>query len=227
MNIADRILTVVITATLTSAAWIVFGSTLMDIAGDRQSDEAGEAPATPPAEAEVTEAAPGAVASDNMVADVPGSVGYIAPKARLTIPVEGIAANSLTDNFTDARGPNGSRVHEAIDIMAPTGTAILAAAPGTIAKLHRSGPGGNSIYVRSPDRLNIHYYAHLDRYAPGLSEGQSVHAGQNLGTVGSSGNADPSAPHLHFAILETTSDSEWWEPSNPVNPYPLLAASAK
>ncbi len=227
MNIADRILTIVITATLTSAAWIVFGSTLMEIAGDRQTGETGDAAATPPGGAEVPQGPPSVAVSENTVADDPALVAVPDPETGITIPVKGVAARSLTNSFTDARGANGARVHEAIDIMAPTGTAVVAAGPGTIAKLHRSGPGGNSIYVRSHDRLEIHYYAHLGQYAAGLSEGQTVRAGQTLGTVGSSGNADPSAPHLHFAIMETTSDSEWWEPSNPVNPYTLLIASGR
>ena len=135
-----------------------------------------------------------------------------------------IAASELTDTFSDRRADDGVRLHEAIDIMAPEGTSVLAAAPGTVAKLHRSKAGGNAIYVRSPDRRRIFYYAHLAEYAEGLSEGQRIRAGQRLGTVGSSGNASPQAPHLHFAILETTADAAWWEPANAINPYPLLIA---
>jgi murein DD-endopeptidase MepM/ murein hydrolase activator NlpD len=108
--------------------------------------------------------------------------------------------------------------------MAPKGTSVLSSAPGTIEKLFRSKAGGNTIYVRSTDGETIYYYAHLDSYAEGLREGQRVRRGQRLGMVGSSGNASAEAPHLHFAILQTTADAEWWEPANAVNPYPLLTA---
>ncbi|QZD91103.1 M23 family metallopeptidase [Qipengyuania aurantiaca] len=142
--------------------------------------------------------------------------------SELIIPVLNVRAAELSDTFTDSRG-GGERLHEAIDIMAPTGTSVVAAAPGTVEKLFQSDAGGMTIYVRSTDGRTIHYYAHLDAYAKGLTEGQKVRRGQRIGTVGSSGNASPDAPHLHFAILQTTPDSEWWEPANAVNPYPLLS----
>ena len=106
--------------------------------------------------------------------------------------------------------------------MAPKGTSVQAAAPGVVEKLYSSQAGGKTIYIRSADRETIHYYAHLDQYAEGLREGQQVRRGQRLGSVGSSGNASDQAPHLHFAILQTTPDAEWWEPANAVNPFPLL-----
>ena len=133
-------------------------------------------------------------------------------------------AEQLGDTFTDERG-GGERLHEALDIMAPRGTRVLAAAPGTVERLFQSQAGGNTIYVRSNDRRTIHYYAHLDAYAPGLEEGDRVSRGEVIGTVGSSGNASEEAPHLHFAILRTTPDAEWWEPATAINPYPLLRAA--
>ena len=139
----------------------------------------------------------------------------------LAIPVAGVSASQLSDTFDDARG-GGDRTHEALDIMAPAGTPVLAAGAGTVEKLFRSDAGGNTVYVRSADRRMIHYYAHLQDYAPGLQEGRQVSRGERLGSVGSSGNADPAAPHLHFAILRTTAEAEWWEPATPVNPFPLL-----
>ena len=142
---------------------------------------------------------------------------------QLLIPVQNIRPADLTDTYSDSRG-GGTRLHEALDIMAPKGTSVLSSAPGTIEKLFRSKAGGNTIYVRSTDGETIYYYAHLDAYAEGLREGQRVRRGQRLGMVGSSGNASAEAPHLHFAILQTTADAEWWEPANAVNPYPLLTA---
>ena len=204
LNLADRLLTIVVTATFTSAVWVVLGTTsLRTTDGDAgpTAGEPSEAPNPAPSEPAV-------------LAPPPGEAG------ELIVPVAGVTAAQLTDTFSDER--DGVRLHEALDIMAAAGTPVLAAAPGTVERLFQSDAGGNTIYVRSQDRQTIHYYAHLQDYAPGLSEGQSVQRGQRLGSVGSSGNADPAAPHLHFAIMRTTPDAEWWEPATAVNPYPLL-----
>ena len=114
-------------------------------------------------------------------------------------------------------------MHDAIDILAPLDTPVVAAAPGTVEKLFVSKPGGNTVYVRSADRRTIYYYAHLSRYAPGLREGQVLERGDPVGFVGYSGNASPTAPHLHFAVMLTDPERKWYEGSRPVNPYPLLA----
>ena len=138
------------------------------------------------------------------------------------IPVAGIPANQLSDTYTASRG-GGSRVHNAIDIMAPRGTPVVSASDGTVEKLYTSrGGGGITAYVRSPDGLWLHYYAHLDAYAPGLREGQRIRRGDPIGTVGISGNASPSGPHLHYAIYKMSPGERWWQGS-PINPYPQLA----
>jgi len=143
----------------------------------------------------------------------------------LAIPVAGIRPRELVDTFTQARA-GGARVHDAIDIMAPTGTPIVAVAPGTVEKLYFSkGGGGISAYVRSDDGLWSYYYAHLSAYAPGLHEGQRVRRGTHVGYVGFSGNANPAGPHLHFAINRMAPGEKWYD-GTPVNPYPLLAAKA-
>jgi murein DD-endopeptidase MepM/ murein hydrolase activator NlpD len=112
-----------------------------------------------------------------------------------------------------------------MDIMAPHGTPVVAAAPGKVEKLFFSkGGGGITVYVRSPDNRHIFYYAHLQEYAPGLAEGQVVRKGDRLGTVGSSGNANPAGPHLHFAVHRMEPGEDWHEGS-PVNPYPLLVGT--
>ena len=147
-----------------------------------------------------------------------------APEAGLAIPVQGVRAGQLTDTFTQARA--GGRPHDAIDIMAPRGTPVIAAADGIVEKLFFSGGGGITVYVRSPDRQWMHYYAHLDAYAPGLTEGQRVRRGEPIGTVGSSGNANPAGPHLHFAIHRMGPNDRWWQ-GRPINPYPLLAGRAR
>jgi murein DD-endopeptidase MepM/ murein hydrolase activator NlpD len=187
---------------VTSAIWVLVGTAWLGQGSGPTAREA--APAAPPAPGITRAAGP-----------PPASAG------RLTIPVLGVKAGDLSDTFADDRG---GRRHEAIDIMAPAGTPVVAAAPGTVEKLFVSDAGGNTVYVRSSDRRTIHYYAHLQGYAQGLAEGQAVRRGQQLGTVGSSGNADPAAPHLHFALLRTTAEANWWEAATAIDPYPLLVA---
>lgn len=144
--------------------------------------------------------------------------------ARLVIPVAGIRPDQLSDTFLDARGVG--RPHDAIDIMAPRGSPVVAAAEGIVEKLHFSpGGGGITVYVRSPDRRLAYYYAHLDRYAPGLAEGGRLSRGDPIGFVGSTGNASPDGPHLHFAIHQMAPDDRWWQ-GRAVNPYPMLAGRA-
>ena len=142
---------------------------------------------------------------------------------KLVIPVEGVPPSALADTFTQTRA-GGARPHDAIDIMAARGRPVVAAADGRVEKLFWSGEGGRTLYQRSTDGKRIYYYAHLDSYAPGLGEGQALQRGQPIGTVGSTGNADESAPHLHFAILLVRPDEPWYG-GQPINPYPLLVGS--
>lgn len=137
----------------------------------------------------------------------------------LVVPVAGISAAELGDTFDDARGEG--RVHDAIDIMAPRGTPVIAAAAGTVEKLFDSKLGGTTIYIRRDGGQWIDYYAHLDSYAPGLAEGQKISQGQMIGTVGSTGDASPEAPHLHYAINAMVPGENWWQ-GKAINPYPLL-----
>jgi peptidoglycan LD-endopeptidase LytH len=213
LRFADRLLTIVATATVTSAAWVVVGSLFVDLNGPGGREPTGG------------EAAGSGTESSKPVAAGERGLSVTLPSgsqlSQLVIPVLNVRADQLTNTFTDDR-EGGERLHEALDIPAPAGTSVMAAGPGTVERLFQSAAGGNTIYIRSNDRQTIHYYAHLRDYAPGLREGQVIRRGQRLGTVGSSGNADPAAPHLHFAILRITPDQEWWEPSTAINPYPLL-----
>jgi len=144
------------------------------------------------------------------------------PSLPLLLPVEGVRAEQLRDTYTEARGEG--RSHDAIDIIAPTGTPVLAVDDGTIAKLFNSKPGGLTIYQFDPSTEYAYYYAHLDRYAEGLREGQSISRGDVIGYVGFSGNANPAAPHLHFAIFLLGPEKKWWK-GTPVNPYTPLGGS--
>ncbi|PPT39686.1 M23 family metallopeptidase [Xanthomonas arboricola] len=137
----------------------------------------------------------------------------------LLIPVQGIGSGQLQDTFTDARSEG--RVHDAIDILAPTGTPVIAVADGTVEKLFNSERGGLTVYQFDPNGTYCYYYAHLERYADGLAEKQSIKRGQVIGYVGSTGNADPAAPHLHFEIHRLGPEKQWWK-GEVLNPYPVL-----
>lgn len=144
--------------------------------------------------------------------------------ASLAIPVAGVTPDRLTDTWGDSRS-GGARGHEAIDIMAPAGTPVIAAGPGRVEKLFNSDAGGITLYVRSPDHAWSHYYAHLAGYAPGIREGVTVKQGMLLGFVGDTGNAGAGNTHLHFAVTRMRPADDWHD-GEPVNPYPLLAGSA-
>jgi peptidoglycan LD-endopeptidase LytH len=135
------------------------------------------------------------------------------------MPVEGIKREQLVRSFEDRR--SGSRSHEAIDILAPRNTPVKAVEDGTIARLFESKAGGTTIYQFDPTDLYCYYYAHLERYAPGLREGDRVRKGQVIGYVGTSGNAPKTTPHLHFAIFKLTAEKHWWE-GIPIDPYDIL-----
>lgn len=219
LGLFDRIATVAITAAVTSAVWFAWDHELFRIkhVDSEQPSAAQDAQETP---------AGRTVQKGKEWVDVhsPTKPPLSGPST-LVIPVEGVSVTELTDSYSDSRS-DGTRLHEAIDIMAPTGTPVVAAAGGTVEKLFQSDAGGLTVYVRSTDRETLYYYAHLDSYAVGLREGQVVAAGREIGTVGSSGNASDDAPHLHFAIMRTASNAQWWEPANPVNPYPIFTGRA-
>jgi peptidoglycan LD-endopeptidase LytH len=145
----------------------------------------------------------------------PGFVGTL----KLIVPVAGVPPNKLIDTFADSRSEG--RVHDAIDIPAAQGTPVVAAADGQIVKLFQSERGGITIYQSSADKKLIYYYAHLQRYADGLSEGKFARQGEVIGYVGDTGNAGPGNYHLHFSIAIVSDPKRYWEGTN-INPYPLL-----
>jgi murein DD-endopeptidase MepM/ murein hydrolase activator NlpD len=145
--------------------------------------------------------------------------GILTGMPKLIIPVAGVKREQLTDTFNAARSEN--RVHNAIDIMAGHGTPVLAADNGVIKRLFHSERGGNTLYQISRDGRLVYYYAHLDSYAGGLSEGKEVKQGDTIGYVGDTGNAGAGNYHLHFSIWKITDPKRFWEGEN-INPYPLL-----
>lgn len=139
--------------------------------------------------------------------------------AGLIVPVTGVRPEQLRDTFSEARSEG--RVHDAIDIPSPHGTAVLAAADGPIVKLFQSVRGGTTIYQLSVDGKFVYYYAHLDRYADGLVEGHFAQQGETIAYVGDTGNAGAGNYHLHFSIAEISNPKDFWHGVN-INPYPLL-----
>ena len=134
----------------------------------------------------------------------------------LAIPVRGLDADDLVSSFEDARGR--SRRHEAIDILAPRGTDVVAVEDGRVAKMFTSAAGGLTLYQIDPSETFVYYYAHLDSYASGLKEGMMLRKGDVIGKVGTTGNAPKDTPHLHFAISKLDPDKRWWGGTS-LDPY--------
>jgi murein DD-endopeptidase MepM/ murein hydrolase activator NlpD len=142
----------------------------------------------------------------------------VASSLHLAMPIAGVDPKSLKDTFNEI---HDGRKHEALDIPAPRGTPVLAVAEGNVVKLFNSKPGGLTVYQFDDSNTYCYYYAHLDHYAAGLKEGTLLRKGDVLGYVGSTGNASPAAPHLHFAVTRLGQEKKWWE-GVPINPLPLL-----
>jgi len=139
--------------------------------------------------------------------------------APLRLPIDGANLQSFKGGFAEKRA---GHMHDAVDMLAPRNTPVHAVADGTVAKLFFSkGGGGNTIYEFDPSGHYAYYYAHLERYADGIHDGQTVSKGQVIGYVGTSGNAPPDTPHLHFAVLELNADRQWWK-GRAIDPYPLF-----
>ncbi len=125
------------------------------------------------------------------------------------VPVDGVAPERLRDSFNDPRG--GGRSHRAIDILAPRETPVVAAISGRVLSLRQNAAGGITAYLVDADRRYVYYYAHLARYSDEITEGLEVAQGFVIGYVGTSGNAPPDTPHLHFQTMRLTDGQrDWW-----------------
>jgi len=180
------------------------------------SGEIRERPAAPLPGASAPQIASG---SDGTTTVTDADLNYLAAR-NLLIPVASVRAGQLRDTFDQAR-PGGRR-HEAIDIMAPQGTAVLAATDGSVARLFQSEKGGTTLYELDPSGRYVYYYAHLMRYADWIAEGKQLRRGDTIAYVGDTGDAGPGNFHLHFAISKISSPRKW-SGGDPINPYPLLA----
>lgn len=139
----------------------------------------------------------------------------------LRLPIDNADVDAMKGQFGDRRD-RGARGHEAVDILAPRGTPVHAVDDGSVARLFLSRLGGITVYQFDPTGRFCYYYAHLERYAEGLREGQQLSRGDVIGYVGTSGNAPPNTPHLHFAIFALTPERHWWEGS-PLDPWPVFS----
>ena len=152
---------------------------------------------------------PGPASASSVVADL--------KSRRLRLPIDDAIIDAMKGGFAERRDA-GSRPHEAVDILAPRNTPVHAVEDGTIAKLFHSKAGGITIYQFDPTGRFCYYYAHLQRYASDLKEGQRVSRGDVIGFVGTTGNAPPNTPHLHFAVFELDQDHRWWK-GRAIDPY--------
>jgi murein DD-endopeptidase MepM/ murein hydrolase activator NlpD len=167
-----------------------------------------------------------AAPSPSMVKEAPRSASALAPVAtiddvphvRIRMPIDGEDIESFKGGFAERRS---DRPHEAVDMLAPRNTPVHAVENGTIAKLFTSKAGGLTVYQFDPSGRLCYYYAHLDRYADGLQDGQAVSQGDVIGYVGTTGNAPPNTPHLHFAVFELNADKHWWQ-GRPIDPYQVF-----
>jgi murein DD-endopeptidase MepM/ murein hydrolase activator NlpD len=156
-----------------------------------------------------------------MAAVTDADLGYLRGR-ELLMPVAGARAARVPPSFSEPR--SGGRTHEAVDIMARRGTPVLAATEGRVWKVRSNALGGLTVYATDPLERFVYYYAHLDRYHPGIFEGRPLFQGDTLGYVGTTGNAPPDVPHLHFQISRVARDGQWWG-GTPVDPLPFLRAA--
>ena len=174
-----------------------------------RADDTSRAPSLPASSSSAGSAA---------VAPTPDELSALA--ASLVVPVAGVTPAELHSSFFERRG-GGTRQHNAIDIPAPRGTPVISATAGRVLRLFNSKAGGIMVYAADPTERFILMYGHLDRYADGMKDGMRLERGQTIGYVGTTGNAPPNLPHLHFAISRTNNVTRWWN-GQPVDPAPLL-----
>ncbi len=135
----------------------------------------------------------------------------------LRVPVQGVHPDRLVSTYGAPR--SGGRRHAGVDIFAPKGTPVRAAGWGWVIAKTTLSLGGKVVFTLGEDGT-LCYYAHLDQWAPGLELGDFVDKNTVIGTVGQTGNARTTPPHLHF------STRPWWRAFSHVDPVTLLKEPA-
>jgi peptidoglycan LD-endopeptidase LytH len=133
-----------------------------------------------------------------------------APDKQLATPIRGIAIRRIANTWHAPRSPH--RLHEGEDIFARRGTPVYSATCGIVTRIGEKGLGGNAVSILGAGG-RVYYYAHLDRFAPGLRAGNEVTPDTLIGFVGNTGNARTTPPHLHFGVYTT---------AGAIDPLPLL-----
>ena len=177
-----------------------------------------------PSPVQQAEAVPGPATGPGAVPAAPADATAVAHLNSLFFPVAGMDSTRLDDSFDDPRD-GGVRKHQAIDIMAPRGSAVMAVQDGRILKLSKSAKGGTTVYATDLEEKFVYYYAHLDRYHGNVYAGRPLMRGDTIGYVGTTGNAPKNVPHLHFQVMRMPADRKYWS-GEPINPYPLLRATS-
>jgi murein DD-endopeptidase MepM/ murein hydrolase activator NlpD len=177
------------------------------------------APAPAPTPVVVVDPAPAAEFAMPPGARVSETDARVLHERQLMVPVEGVRPEQVPDTYDAPRG--GGRTHRAIDILAPRGTSVLAADAGLVFKVRKNRAGGRTVYMLDPERRLVYYYAHLDRWADGLAEGQVLAKGDVIGYVGTTGNAPRDTPHLHFQVMRLDDPKRYWDGS-PLDPRPFF-----
>lgn len=139
------------------------------------------------------------------------------------VPVVGVAPERVPDTFN---APRAGRPHRAVDILASRGTPVVAAADAEVFRIRDTRAGGLSVYAIDPSRRWMFYYAHLDGFRAGLAEGMKLAQGEVIGYVGTTGNAPPDTPHLHFQLMHARLDSQWWD-GDAVDPRPFFVKAGE
>jgi murein DD-endopeptidase MepM/ murein hydrolase activator NlpD len=141
------------------------------------------------------------------------------------VPVDGISPSDLRDSFNDAR--DAGRTHRATDILASRGAPVVAAIDGQVLRLRQNAAGGITAYLVDDERRFVYYYAHLDHYSDEITEGLRVAQGFVIGYVGTSGNAPPDTPHLHFQVMRLAPQQQDWWNGTPVDVRSFITRKGK
>jgi len=155
-------------------------------------------------------------AAETMSADM----AYLRDR-HIIIPVAGATMQGVADSFDEARD-GGERLHHAIDILAPRGTPVLSADDGRVLRLSNNKLGGNSLYAEDSAGRLVYYYAHMDHYADDMKAGRQLAKGDTIGFVGTTGNAPPNVPHLHFQVMRMPADRKGYWDGEPIDPFEAL-----